>query len=220
MRRCWLLACGLLVAALPASAEEFRFLQPAAGETIHPGEVVAIQWTGAPQGSREMELLLSLDGGRSFNVRLTHELNGKANAYLWTVPNLPAQSIRLALRAESWGAERMVGQSSEVHVAPLHERTGSSFSLQVARGEIWLVDSCATAVEPAWEHPLDLGARPVPSELVSATGELAALELRPDTGGETAASRALDPTVRSEPLPQVLGTARSLRRIAPLPLRI
>lgn len=46
-----------------------------------------------------MELILSLDGGRSFPIRVTRDLDPRTSALAWRVPALPTGHARLALRA-------------------------------------------------------------------------------------------------------------------------
>lgn len=45
-----------------------------------------------------MEVLLSLDGGRSFPLRVTREMSEGTHKLEWRVPNLPTTRARLALR--------------------------------------------------------------------------------------------------------------------------
>lgn len=47
----------------------------------------------------EAEIVLSLDGGRSYPIRVTPELRPCATRFLWTVPALPTVHARLALRS-------------------------------------------------------------------------------------------------------------------------
>jgi hypothetical protein len=46
----------------------------------------------------EMELVLSLDGGATFPLRVSRGLEPVAQTVRWTVPNLPTSRARLALR--------------------------------------------------------------------------------------------------------------------------
>jgi len=45
-----------------------------------------------------MEVLLSLDGGRTFPLRVTREMSEGRHQLKWKVPNLPTTAARLALR--------------------------------------------------------------------------------------------------------------------------
>ena len=107
--------CGLLVAAA-GFAQPGRFLEPAAGGRLDPGSIVRVAWSlkEAPQFD-EMELVLSLDGGQSFPLRLTGDLSIAAGSLLWRVPRLPTAHARLALRTGTGEREetetvRLIGE--------------------------------------------------------------------------------------------------------------
>jgi hypothetical protein len=113
----------VLAAALAALAPASRalagdgFLSPGSGESLAPGSIVELRWTSlcsaAPgRDIDEAEIVLSLDGGKTFPIRVTPDLNPCTARYLWKVPALPAAHARLALRA---GAdERDATESIEV----------------------------------------------------------------------------------------------------------
>jgi len=96
--------CLCVLAAAPAAAE-VRLLEPAAGASIRAGSVVEVRWTGVPEGSEELELLLSLGEGSRAPVRLTGQLHGESGSFTWRVPNLPAGRARLLVRFEESGRE-------------------------------------------------------------------------------------------------------------------
>lgn len=121
--------------------------------TVSAGEVVELRWHGLPAEVEEMELLLSLDGGRSFHVRLTPELEGHTNAFRWHVPDLPAEQARLLLRIGDEEGER-VGALSRVFRI-LHTEGAPPPDLAFHEGLTW------TGQEPT-------GA-PVPSSITPAT---------------------------------------------------
>ena len=62
------------------------------------GQMVDIEWTPTGPGTEELELLLSLDGGRTWRVRVSPELPGESVRYRWRVPNLAAADARVRLR--------------------------------------------------------------------------------------------------------------------------
>jgi hypothetical protein len=91
-----------------AWADESRFLAPASGEILASGVAHEIRWT--PQCNRypdanEMELLLSVDGGRTFSIRVTAELPACASSFRWKVPALSTNDARLAVRVGRDGEE-------------------------------------------------------------------------------------------------------------------
>ena len=76
-------AGAAVVASSPAAAapvvasplSPIHFSQPAEGASLHEGEIVRIRWSGVPADAEEIELLLSVDGGRHFSLRLTDKLD-------------------------------------------------------------------------------------------------------------------------------------------------
>jgi hypothetical protein len=92
------------LAGVPAAARADAFLSPGSGEALAPGSIVEVRWTSlcdAPQDRAvdEAEIVLSLDGGKTFPIRVTPELRPCASRFLWTVPALASAHVRLALRA-------------------------------------------------------------------------------------------------------------------------
>src|SRR5439155_12272878 len=65
---------------------------------VRAGDVVALAWSGVPDDAREIEVLLSVDDGAHFPLRVTAELDVRGGRALWRVPNLPVESARLRLR--------------------------------------------------------------------------------------------------------------------------
>ncbi len=85
-------------------------ISPGAGEALAPGAVVEVRWpslcdvasrSGTTREVDEAEVVLSLDGGRTFPIRVTPELRPCTARFLWTVPALPTVHARLAVRAGS-----------------------------------------------------------------------------------------------------------------------
>ena len=72
-------------------------MAPAAGQAIAAGTSTTLRFA-ADGDFEEMEVLLSLDGGRSFSLRVTREMSGGTHQLEWRVPNLPTTRARLALR--------------------------------------------------------------------------------------------------------------------------
>lgn len=99
------LAAALAAGAASSAVAADGFLAPGAGESVAPGSIVDVRWAslcgGAERGVDEAELVLSLDGGETFPIRVTPDLKPCATHVLWKVPALPAAHARLALRAGS-----------------------------------------------------------------------------------------------------------------------
>jgi hypothetical protein len=127
MRRFRTVLLGFLVAApVVASA---ALTTPGAGEHLRPGSWVTARRGEEhvpPQGD-EMELLLSLDGGRTYTIRITPENGIGEGSLSFRVPNLPTREARLALRAGEDGRDEQVVAESAVFLiepsstAPLEE---------------------------------------------------------------------------------------------------
>ena len=106
---------GLLIAAA-GLAQSGRFLESAAGGRSSPARVVRVAWSlGVAPEFDEMELVLSLDGGQSFPLRVTGDLSVAAKSFLWRVPRLPTAHARLALRTGTGEREetetvRLIGE--------------------------------------------------------------------------------------------------------------
>ena len=94
--------CGSLVTAV-GLAQSARFLEPRGGGWLEPGSIVRVSWTlgGSAEDFDEMELVLSLDDGKTFPLRVTRELSPLEGSLLWRVPRLPSTHARLALRTGS-----------------------------------------------------------------------------------------------------------------------
>jgi hypothetical protein len=92
---------------------------PRAGEQLLAGrnQVVALGRAGA--GVDERELVLSLDDGTSFPLRLTREIGPGESETSWRVPALPTEHAVLALREGGEGLEeKIVAVSAEFAILP------------------------------------------------------------------------------------------------------
>jgi len=79
-----------------------QLISPTAGQVLYPGQRVMVQWKAAiPKTDAhgcEMEVWLSLDGGRSFTLCLTPHIDPHAAYFYWTVPNTPTNAAVLDIR--------------------------------------------------------------------------------------------------------------------------
>lgn len=130
------------LALAPALAAD-SFLSPARGEVLTPGQVVEARWdvscSAAPPSADEAELVLSLDGGSVFAIRVSRELSACQERLRWTVPALPTEKGRLALRRGVEGREESETLSvmSETFVI-LPDPEGRLEDLHPGRGESWV----------------------------------------------------------------------------------
>ncbi|HEY6931481.1 MAG TPA: hypothetical protein VJA66_17555 [Thermoanaerobaculia bacterium] len=123
--RGWLtLAAAVLMGAAPAAFAAPGFLRPAGSEQLEPGSTVELLWVldGLSPDVREAELVLSLDGGRTFPVRVTGDFEPATRRLLWRVPALPTNQARLALRA---GADEEPAQEALKIISPAFVISGS-----------------------------------------------------------------------------------------------
>jgi len=99
-----------------------RLISPRAGQVLHPGQNVRVQWTSALPNidltQCEMEVWLSLDGGRTFTMCITPILDPKAQFFFWTVPNIPTNAAVLDIRfgCEGWYPESYAPQPASTFV--------------------------------------------------------------------------------------------------------
>jgi hypothetical protein len=99
-----------------------RLIMPTAGQVLHPGQKVKVQWTSVLPPINltqcEMEVWLSLDGGSTFNTCITPILDPKAQFFYWTVPNLPSNAAVMDIRfgCEGWYPESYAPQPASTFV--------------------------------------------------------------------------------------------------------
>jgi hypothetical protein len=80
-----------------------QLISPVAGQVVHPGQVVRVEWKSKlPKinlGACEAEVWLSLDGGRTFTTWISPWLDPKGPRYFdWTVPDWPTSAAVLDVR--------------------------------------------------------------------------------------------------------------------------
>jgi len=107
------------VAAAPApapagEADGACLASPPAG--IRAGDVLELSWSELPAGIDECEILLSLDDGRTWPVRVSPELERAERRYRWRVPNLPSPTARLRLRLGGARGERLAPVSAAFRI--------------------------------------------------------------------------------------------------------
>lgn len=110
MKRVWI-ACALLALASAGAASagqrafDVRLIEPAEQAEVMAGSTVPIAWDAAsiPAGVEEWEAFLSVDGGKSYPIRITPHLDASIHRFNWTVPSLPGADVSILLR---FGDER------------------------------------------------------------------------------------------------------------------
>jgi hypothetical protein len=103
---CVLLA---LISAGAANAAERAFgvhlVEPAEHVEVLAGSTVPIVWEAGnvPAGIEEWEAFVSIDGGKTYPVRITPHLDAGIHRFNWIVPSLPGADLSILLR---FGDER------------------------------------------------------------------------------------------------------------------
>ena len=113
----FLVAFSLLTEAVADSDYSARLILPTAGQVLYPGQRVRVEWEATLPNTKavgcEMELVLSLDGGRTFNTWITPPLDPKARYFYWTVPNTPTNAAMLDIR---FGCLNLYPETSSLQV--------------------------------------------------------------------------------------------------------
>src|SRR5690348_11056956 len=89
------LALTTLLAARARAAGSFAADLPA---QVCAGQEITLRWSDLPPAVDEVEVLLSLDGGRSHPIRVSSELDARSGALRWRVPDIEAEHVVLRLR--------------------------------------------------------------------------------------------------------------------------
>src|SRR5262245_14185536 len=85
-----------------ASGYSAHLISPTAGQVLYTGQKVRVEWRSILPpinlGACEMEVWLSLDGGRTFTMLISPWMDPKAQYFYWTVPNIPTKQAVLDIR--------------------------------------------------------------------------------------------------------------------------
>jgi hypothetical protein len=99
------LAVPSAVSALEGGAPAVQLVAPRAGAALAAGSTAELEWASAATlaGVEEWEAFLSVDGGKTYPVRITPHLDQDLRRFTWQVPSTPTPDARLLLR---FGDER------------------------------------------------------------------------------------------------------------------
>lgn len=113
-------------------------LSPAGGEALRAGQWADVTWSSLPPRVEEFEILLSIDDGATFVLRLTPQLDPALRSYRWRVPNLPSKRARLQLRVgiDHREIEGPLGSPFEIVAAPGRAAAAAHWR----DGELWATD--------------------------------------------------------------------------------
>jgi hypothetical protein len=175
------LACAALVAlsslSVPARAERpsLRFLD--SGPFLVRGQIVTVAWDGLPADVDELELLLSVDGGERFPIRLTRSIDPAPGSVAWTVPSVATNGARLRLRFGREGHEEDGEPSAPFRIFVPPGTPSSGFERR--EGECWVAGDAA---------PVPAGLRPVEGAFSAGEAESPAADLPDDDTPEPVSS--------------------------------
>jgi hypothetical protein len=96
-------ASGVVPACTAAAADAPRLILPGA-RTVEPGQWIDLRWSAADSVT-EMEILLSRDGGRTYEERISPQLDPNHPHLLWRVPGDAGRELRLRIRFNRGGRE-------------------------------------------------------------------------------------------------------------------
>ena len=112
------LCLGWASVAAPALGSTPGAIAPL-GARLRAGSTVELAWSELPAATEELEVLLSVDGGQSFPLRVSPELDGRERTFRWRVPSLATFEAKLRIRGRLHGRE--------VEFAP-----SESFAIEIA----------------------------------------------------------------------------------------
>jgi len=95
-----------------ANGYSAQLISPTTGQVLYPGQKIRVEWRSilppVNLGACEMEVWLSLDGGRTFTMWISPWMDPKAQYFYWTVPNTPTNAAVLDIR---FGCEQFYPES-------------------------------------------------------------------------------------------------------------
>jgi hypothetical protein len=208
-----------LAAIAYATGAPGAFRSPEPGARLMVGATARVLWDAPPRaaGDAEAELVLSLDGGRTFPIRLTRDFAPDESAVLWRVPSLPTRAARIALRVGDDGGpeeERILIVSAEFEIASDDGAPSALEPLFPVRGE-WRTEE---ARDPESSLPSPNLSGESPDGLRALPGRDPAVESPPGAAAPTrdASSRSAESVARS----RVSSAAPPLSALRPaFPLR-
>ncbi|HYN20718.1 MAG TPA: hypothetical protein VE078_07150 [Thermoanaerobaculia bacterium] len=115
-----------------------RLVAPASGSELRAGSLAVIEWEelALPAGVEEWEAFLSVDGGRTWPLRVTPHLDRSIRRFAFRVPDLPTQDARLQLRFGDERREVDVETPQRYTIEPRHRSVWEpQIGRSLARGE-------------------------------------------------------------------------------------
>lgn len=114
----------------PPPNVSYTLISPTAGQVLYPGQKVRVEWESSMLYSVnctdcEMELWLSLDGGKTDIMEITPSMDPRTTFFYWIVPNTPTNSAVIDIR---FGAEPFYPDG-------YHRQTASPFVIVNTSGQ-------------------------------------------------------------------------------------
>ena len=223
MRR--LIFLPLLISSIPLSALASSSPPRWPASARSAGGRLEISWDRAPEGAREWEAFLSLDGGASFPIRVTPHLSTAVRSFSWPLPMLLSPSARLRVRFGDGRAEREYDVAGEFALRPA---PGAPL-LSPGRRDIGRLPATGEEQTAAWvEGGVDSsrivspivppGADPAPEWDAASLHETILQERKAARVPSPAASSVCSPTFEEATVPAVRPDAPSLSRLSRLNL--
>jgi len=174
-----ILAAALCVWAGSPAVADVRIVAPVAGSALRAGTPDLVRWTGVPEESDELEILLLVGDGARIPVRLTGELDGRTRSFTWVVPNLPSPRARLLVRFEDEGLETEAEAGPSFEIVP--DATRPIEEVRRQGSELW------TGAGPASGDLPEAGLEDRPGGCADAGGTAppALASFREDPGSDT-----------------------------------
>ena len=93
----------LVTTASAGGTYSARLISPRVGQVLYPGQHIRVEWKSVLPNLKglagcEMEVWLSVDGGRTFLMCISPWLNPKDKFFDWTVPNMPTNAAVMDIR--------------------------------------------------------------------------------------------------------------------------
>jgi hypothetical protein len=117
----------------PEGKSEPELVMPG-NRAVHAGELIELRWTAADAVS-ELEILLSLDGGRHYTLCISPQLDPRRCAFLWRVPELGRGTLTMRIRFNRGGREIEGAPSAPLVVTPGGDARAEPLGLPVTPGE-------------------------------------------------------------------------------------
>ncbi|HKI01994.1 MAG TPA: hypothetical protein VKK31_08445 [Thermoanaerobaculia bacterium] len=131
-----LLLLTLAAASRPVPASAAPLLTaPREGVELRAGSLAAVAWEDAPPEAVEWEAFLSLDGGRSYPLRITPHLDLSIRRFHFQVPAFPTRDGRILLRFGDERREVEVETPQRFSIVPGTAAWPADLKITLSRGE-------------------------------------------------------------------------------------